>query len=143
MEDLRCENGCGMPGIRELRVVNVDEVASMQVTAADTVGVTLKEGCKWGRIHGTRMSAESTSGKSHGNRISAHLAGWPDNADALSKGLYIAAWTDNHGKRRMCGFGEPLRMTLKRTEPEEPSGQYGADVTLENESEFGFLDLAE
>lgn len=132
-----------MPGIRELRVVNEKEVASMLVTAADTVSVALKPGCQWGRVHGTRMAAESTGEKTHKNKITARLAGWPCNADALSKGRYVATWTDNHGRRRMCGFGEPLRMTVRRTEPEEPSGQYGAEINLENESEFGFLELAE
>ncbi len=100
-----------MPGIRELRVVNEKEVASMLVTAADTVSVALKPGCQWGRVHGTRMAAESTGEKTHKNKITARLAGWPCNADAL--------------------------------EPEEPSGQYGAEINLENESEFGFLELAE
>ena len=132
-----------MPGIRELRIVNEKEVASMLVTAADTVSVSLKPGCQWGRVHGTRMAAESTGEKTHRNKITARLAGWPCNADTLAKGRYVATWTDNHGRRRMCGFGEPLRMTVRRTEPEEPSGQYGAEINLENESEFGFLELAE
>lgn len=131
-----------MPGIRELRIVKVEEVASMQVTAAATVSVTLKPGCLWGKVHGTKMSAASTAGRSHSNKITAHVAGWPDYADDLAKGRYIAAWTDGRGQNWMCGFGEPLRMTVERTEPELPSGIHGADITLESESEFGFLKLA-
>jgi len=143
MEDIKPENGCGMPGIKELRIVNVNEVAGVQVTAAGTVGVTLKEGCVWGTIKGTRMSAVSTAGKSHANKITAHLPGWPEYADDLSKGRYLAAWLDGRGRQRMCGFGEPLRLTIERTEPDAPSGAFGADITLENESEFGFLNLAQ
>ena len=142
MEDIRAEERCGMPGIRELRIVSVKEVAEVQVTAAGTVSVTLKEGCAWGRIRGTRMAAVSTAGKSHSNKITAHLPGWPEHAGELSKGRYLAAWTDGRGRDRMCGFGEPLRLTVERAEPEEPSGPSGADITLENESEFGFLNLA-
>lgn len=130
-----------MPGIRELRIARVEEVASMQVAAAGAVSVTLKPGCLWGKVHGTRMTAVSTAGKSHANKITARVPGWPEYAGDLSKGRYVAAWTDGHGQDWMCGFGEPLRMTVERTEPEEPSGGYGADITLENESEFGFLKL--
>ena len=143
MEDIRPQQGCaGMPGIRELRIARVEEVASMQVAAAATAAVTLKPGCLWGKVHGTKMSAVTTAGRSHANKITAQIAGWPDYADGLSKGRYIAAWTDGRGQDWMCGFGEPLRMTVERTEPEEPSGSYGADITLENESEYGFLKLA-
>jgi hypothetical protein len=143
MEDIKPENGCGIPGIKELRIVKVEEVAEMQVTALSTVSVTLKTGCVWGKIKGTKMSAVSTAGKSHANKITAHVAGWPEYAGDLAKGRYVAAWVDGHGQHRMCGFSEPLRMTVERTEPEEPSGSYGADITLENESEFGFLNLAQ
>lgn len=143
MEDIRPDNECGMPGIKELRIVHVNEVANVQITAADTVTVNLKTGCAWGKIHGTRMSAVSTGAKSHSNKITAHIAGWPDNADGLSKGRYLAAWIDNHGRDMMCGYGEPLRLTIERTEPEEPAGQYGANITLECESEFGFLKMAQ
>lgn len=128
-----------MPGIADLRIVKVEEVAEMQVTAAGTVGVTLKPGCVWGKIHATKISAVSTAGKSHANKITAHMPGWPEYAGDLSKGRYIAEWRDSHGRTWMCGFGEPLRLTMERTEPEEPSGKYGADITLENQSEFGFL----
>jgi hypothetical protein len=89
------------------------------------------------------MSAVSTANRTHTNKITAHLAGWPEYAGDLSKGRYIAAWLDAGGHQRLCGFGEPLRLTVERAEPEEPSGQYGADITLENESEFGFLNLAQ
>ena len=139
MEDIRAEAGCGMPGIRELRIVNVKEVAEVQVAAAGTVGVTLKPGCVWGRVYATKISAVSTAGKSHANKITAHIAGWPDYADRLAKGRYLAAWIDGHGRNMMCGYGEPMRLTIERTEPEEPAGQYGANITLECESEFGFM----
>lgn len=143
MDNIKPETGCGKPGITELRIVHVNEVANMQVAAAGTVSVTLKQGCTWGKIHGTRMSAVSTAGRSHANKITAHLPGWPEYAGDLSKGRYIAAWLDGNGRQRMCGFGEPLRLTIERTEPDAPSGAFGADITLENESEFGFLNLAQ
>lgn len=143
MEELKPMEGCtGMPGIKELRIARVEEIASMQVTAAATVSVTLKTGCLWGKVHGTKMSAGSTSDKSHKNEITAHVPGWPEYAGDLSKGRYIAAWTDGHGQQWMCGYGEPLRMTVKRSQPDDPSGGHGADITLSNDSEFGFLKLA-
>ncbi|MCR4872374.1 MAG: hypothetical protein K5885_02395 [Bacteroidales bacterium] len=139
MEELKPNEGCsGMPGIADLKIVKVEEVAGINVTAAGTVGVVLKPGRVWGKVHATRISAVSKAGKSHTNKITAHLPGMPDYAGDLSKGRYLAAWTDNHGREWMCGFGEPLRLTVERTEPDDPSGQYGADIILENESEFGF-----
>lgn len=127
-----------MPGIAELKIVKVEEVAEINVKASGTVGVSLKPGCFWGKVNATKISAVSTAGKSHVNKITAHMPGWPEYAGDLSKGRYLAAWVDSHGCKWMCGFGEPLRLTMERTEPDDPSGQYGADITLENESEFGF-----
>lgn len=144
MKDLKrkCYHGA-MPGIKKLWYVHVDEVANVTITAEETATVNLKSGGRWGEIHGKRMVSSSDWDRRYTNRISALLPGWSIEEAVgigrLVQGRYLVKFTDRAGDTWLCGYGEPLHMSVSKTSPETPQQYQGVEVVFSSESEFGFL----
>lgn len=148
MEDLKRDCYAGkMPGIRKLWYTHIDEVVNVTITAEDTVSVTLKPGGRWGEIHGKRTTAASNWDRRFDNRIQTLLPGWTMQEAVgigrLTHGRYLVKWTDHAGDTWLCGYGEPLHLTIAQTAPETPTEYQGIMLTFSCESEFGFLKLIE
>ena len=144
MKDLKrkCYQGA-MPGIKKLWYVHVDEVAKVTITAEETATVTLKSGGRWGEIHGKRMISASNWDRCYTNRISALLPGWSiEEAVGIGRlvhGRYLVKFTDRAGDTWLCGYSEPLHLSVSKTSPDTPQQYQGVEVVFSNESEFGFL----
>lgn len=135
------------PGIRSLWFVHIDEVEKITVTAKDTVSVTLKQGGRWGKIHGKNTTSASERDRRYDNRIQTTLPGWTAEEAVsihdLVHGRYLVKWTDHAGDTWLCGYGEPMHLTFSETAPDTPAEYQGIVFTFSCESEFGFLKLVE
>ena len=146
MKDLKRDCYAGkMPGIRKLWCTHIDEVANVTVTAEDTVAVTLKQGGRWGEIHGKDTTAESDWDRRYTNRIQTTLPGWTTQEAVgiarLTHGRYLVKWVDNAGDTWLCGYGEPMHLNIAKTAPDTPAQRQGIVLTFSCESEFGFMKI--